>query len=148
MFKIGDVISVSKKGICKVENISKNVYEGCDKTKLYYTLRPINEINNMVVYFPTDTKLSMREIISEAEAINAINLIDAKDEIDAFTAKPTTSEINSVVNKIWEGIGKTAKATAEAEKVAAEQNAAKANIEDIFSVVDTGATVSEDTNIF
>lgn len=72
----------------------------------------------------------------------------AKAEIEAFEAEPVTSEINSVVNKIWEGIGKSAKATAEAEKVAAEQNAAKANIEDIFSVVDTGATVPEDTNIF
>lgn len=72
----------------------------------------------------------------------------AKAEIEAFEAEPVTSEINSVVNKIWEGIGKTAKATADAEKVAAEQNAAKANIEDIFSVVDTGTTVPEDTNIF
>lgn len=72
----------------------------------------------------------------------------AKAEIEAFEAEPVTSEINSVVNKIWEGIGKTAKATADAEKVIAEQNAAKANIEDIFSVVDTGTTVPEDTNIF
>lgn len=72
----------------------------------------------------------------------------AKAEIEAFEAEPVNSEINSVVNKIWEGIGKTAKATADAEKVAAEQNAAKANIEDIFSVVDTGTTVPEDTNIF
>lgn len=72
----------------------------------------------------------------------------AKVEIEAFEAEPVTSEINSVVNKIWEGIGKTAKANADAEKVAAEQNAAKANIEDIFSVVDTGTNVPEDTNIF
>lgn len=72
----------------------------------------------------------------------------AKAEIEAFEAEPVNSEINSVVNKIWEGIGKTAKATADAEKVAAEQNAAKAKIEDIFSVVDTGTTVPEDTNIF
>lgn len=72
----------------------------------------------------------------------------AKAEIEAFEADPITSEINSVVNKIWEGIGKTAKAKSDAEKVAAEQNAAKANIEDIFSVVDTGTNVLEDTNIF
>ena len=68
----------------------------------------------------------------------------AKAEIEAFEAAPITSD----VNKIWEGIGKTAKANADAEKVAAEQNAAKANIEDIFSVVDTGTNVPEDTNIF
>lgn len=70
----------------------------------------------------------------------------AKTEIETFEAEPIKSEINSVVNKIWEGIGKTAKASA--ERVVAEQNAAKTNIEDIFSVVDTGASASEDTNIF
>lgn len=70
----------------------------------------------------------------------------AKAEIEAFNADPITSEINSVVNKIWEGIGKTAKA--DAEKVASEQNSAKENFEDIFSIVDTGASASEDTNIF
>lgn len=72
----------------------------------------------------------------------------AKAEIEAFNADPVASEINSVVSKIWEGIGKTAKADADAAKVVAEQNAAKANIEDIFSVVDTGTNVPEDTNIF
>lgn len=40
----------------------------------------------------------------------------AKAEIEAFEAAPITSEINSVVNKIWEGIGKTAKANADAER--------------------------------
>lgn len=72
----------------------------------------------------------------------------AKAEIDAFNADPVASEINSVVNKIWEGIGKIAKADADAAKVIAEQNAQKAKLEDIFSIVDTGAKAPEDTNIF
>ena len=62
-------------------------------------------------------------------------------------ANPMESEINSVVSKIYEGIGKTAKA--EAEKKVAEQNAAKAQIEDIFSVVEAVATTTEeDVEIF
>lgn len=69
----------------------------------------------------------------------------AKEEIEAFNADPIKSEINSVVSKIWEGIGKSAKA--DAEKVIAEQNAAKNTVEDIFSGVNTVKTV-EDTNIF
>lgn len=71
----------------------------------------------------------------------------AKAEIEAFMANPMESEINSVVSKIYEGIGKTAKA--EAEKKVAEQNAAKAQIEDIFSVVEAVATTTEeDVEIF
>jgi hypothetical protein len=68
----------------------------------------------------------------------------AKAEIDAFNANPVESEINSVVNKIWEGIGKKAKEDA----VVAEQNSASASIEDIFSVVETNVQTAEDVNIF
>lgn len=70
----------------------------------------------------------------------------AKDEIDAFKADPVASEINSVVNKIWEGIGKKAKE----DMIVAEQNAAKnqASVEDIFSAVGTSVSVDTDTSIF
>ena len=70
----------------------------------------------------------------------------AKAEIEAFKADPIASEINSVVNKIWECIGKKAKEDA----VVAEQNAAKqaCTIEDIFSAVETKSAVDTDTNIF
>ena len=72
----------------------------------------------------------------------------AKDEIAAFEANPVESEINSVVNKIWEGIGKKAKADADAAAAAvvAEQNSA-VEVEDIFSEVVIAST-PEDTNIF
>lgn len=70
----------------------------------------------------------------------------AKAEIEAFTADPIASEINSVVNKIWEGIGKKAKEDA----VVAEQNAAnqRTSVEDIFSAVETKPAAGTDTNIF
>lgn len=70
----------------------------------------------------------------------------AKAEIEAFTADPIASEINSVVNKIWEGIGKKAKEDA----IVAEQNAAKqrTSVEDIFSAVETKPAADTDTNIF
>ena len=70
----------------------------------------------------------------------------AKSEIEAFTADPIASEINSVVNKIWEGIGKKAKEDA----VVAEQNAAnqRTSVEDIFSAVETKPAADTDTNIF
>ena len=72
----------------------------------------------------------------------------AKDEIDAFKNDPVNSEINSVVNKIWEGIGKKSKADAEANAaMIAEQNAAK-EVEDIFAGVDSVGTNNEDENIF
>ena len=70
----------------------------------------------------------------------------AQAEIDAFNADPIASEINSVVAKIWEGIGKKAKT--DAEQIAAEQNAAKSNYDDIFSEVGGKTASEEDSNIF
>lgn len=69
----------------------------------------------------------------------------AKDEIDAFCADPNTCEINSIVNKIWEGIGRNAKAN---EKVFAEQNEQHNDVEDIFSEVVSVDESKEDMNIF
>ena len=73
----------------------------------------------------------------------------AKEDVDAFMADPlnTTVEINAVENKILADIGRKAReATKQAEQVAAEQNAAKETIEDIFSGVepvegDTDSTI-------
>lgn len=71
----------------------------------------------------------------------------AKAEIEAFNADPVNVEINSVVSKIYEGIGKTAKA--ETEKKVAEQNAAKTQVEDIFAAVEVNTpAVEEDVDIF
>ena len=70
----------------------------------------------------------------------------AKAEIDAFTADPINCEINSVVNKIWEGIGKKAKEDA---KVIAEQNSANnVEVDDIFAEVSEINSAEDDESIF
>lgn len=92
-------------------------------------------------------KARARERVGEMNAaiagFSAEEQAYAKAEIDAFNADPVASEINSVVNKIWEGIGKKAKA--DAAKVV-ETNAA-VEIEDIFGEVST-PVAAEDANIF
>lgn len=93
-------------------------------------------------------KAKARERVGEMNAAIADFSNDekayAQAEIDAFNANPVESEINSVVNKIWEGIGKKAKAEA---VVVVETNSA-IEIEDIFSEVVVAAPAAEDTNIF
>ena len=69
----------------------------------------------------------------------------AQAEIEAFTADPINYEINSVVNKIWEGIGKKAKEDA---KIVAEQNASNNEVDDIFAEVSEINSADEDDSIF
>ena len=96
-------------------------------------------------------KAKARERIGELNAAIA-NFSDtekdyAKAEIEAFNADPVNVEINSVVSKIYEGIGKTAKA--DEDKKVAEQNAAKTQVEDIFAAVEViTPAVEEDVDIF
>lgn len=93
---------------------------------------------------------SLKDEMSELQKANKVNEMNsaiadfsdeekkyAESEINSFNENPDSCEINSIVTKIWEGIGKTAKqAKADAQAVA-EQNAAKAKIdmEDIFGEV-------------
>ncbi len=101
-------------------------------------------------------KKALEKALAEAQAKERLNEMNsaiaeftdeekayAQAEIDAFNADPITSEVNSVVNKIWEGIGKAAK-----EKTVAEQNSANDTVEDIFSEVGSASTSKEDLNIF
>lgn len=102
---------------------------------------------------------ALRNELAKAQAAERVNELNAaiaafsdeekgyaQAEIDAFNAEPINSEINSVVNKIWEGIGKKAKEV-EAQ-VIAEKNSANSNIEDIFGEVGTAVPATEDVNIF
>jgi len=89
------------------------------------------------------------ELSSAIEGFSDEEKAYAQEEIDAFKANPVEGEINAVVSKIYEGIGKNAKAEAEAEadKVISEQNAAKDEVIDIFGevLVDEG---NDDISIF
>lgn len=71
----------------------------------------------------------------------------AHSEIDAFNADPMNYEINAVVNKIWEGIGRAAKADADTNAKIAEQNA-ESTIEDIFSEIKADVSATENYSIF
>lgn len=95
-------------------------------------------------------KKALEKALADAQAKERINEMNsaiagftdeeknyAKAEIEAFNADPIASEINSVVNKIWEGIGKTAKL-----------NTSKMNVEDIFSEVEPDKVTPDDINIF
>lgn len=119
--------------------------------------REKNELNTANETMQTEIN-SLKETIVESqkkEKIGELNaaIADFSDEekayaqaeIDAFNADPITSEVNSVVNAILVGVGKKAR---ESAAVVAEQNAAKADIEDIFAEVGVTPTSEEDSNIF
>ncbi len=103
----------------------------------------INTLKEAVATAQKDKKIG--ELNAAIAEFSADERAYAQAEIDAFNADPIASEINSVVNAILVGIGKEAKKNA---AVVAEQNAAKADVEDIFAEVGAKAASEEDSNIF
>lgn len=81
MFKIGDIVFVQNKGVCKVENITKNAFIGANKTKEYFVLKPVDVTNNMMVYFPTDTVVNMRGLSSKNQAKVLLEKFDNLENI-------------------------------------------------------------------
>lgn len=96
MFKQGDIIFVGTKGICLIDDIKKNAFVGCDKTKEYYILKPIETTSSIVVFLPTDTSVKIRKLISKNKAQQILQ------NIRNITFETTMSDIdkNLIYSKI------------------------------------------------
>ena len=136
----------------EIEATSQEIKDALEKLKGEY-----EELNKRYEEL-WEEKKALEKALGEAQAKELLNEMNeaiagftdkekayAQTEINAFKDNPSASEINSIVNKIWEGIGKTAKAN---DKAIAEKNAIGTNVEDIFGEVGSAVTPPEDVNIF
>lgn len=74
MYQIDDLIMYGSTGVCRVSDITKQVFN--DEDKLYYVLEPLYQSG--VIYAPVDNeKVFMRPVISEEEARSLIDDIPA-----------------------------------------------------------------------
>ena len=81
MYKIGDYIVKTGKGVCKVENVTHLDMAGVDKSRLYYVLVPINDENGKI-YVPVDSSAQqMRRVMSMDEAYALMKRIPSIQEI-------------------------------------------------------------------
>lgn len=78
MYQVGDKIIYGSNGVCVIEEIKMIEVPHTDEEKAYYIIKPVFQECRISV--PTDTKIFMRPIISNAEA-NA--LIDGIPQVDA-----------------------------------------------------------------
>lgn len=91
-------------------------------------------------------KARLGELNSALEGFTDEEKNYAKEEIEKFNESPLTSEINTIVNKIYSEIGKASKEQVSKQKTA-EQNSKKVEI-DIFGDIDDIKTEKDDIDIF
>lgn len=105
-----------------------------------------SEINTLKTDLETAQKeKKIGELNSAIEGFSDEQKAYAQAEIDAFNENPLTSEINSVVDRIYAGIGR--KSQEEEAKMASEIREDE-GVEDIFSEVCSKADTEEDVDIF
>lgn len=74
MYDVNDLIMYGGTGVCKISDISNNVFSGSSEDRLYYVLEPLYQSG--VIYAPVDNeKVFMRPVISEDEAKDLIDTI-------------------------------------------------------------------------
>lgn len=73
MFSVGDVIIYGNTGVCEIVKIDTLKMDGIDSRRLYYSLKPM--FSGEVIYTPVDTKVFMRDVITEEKANEIINVI-------------------------------------------------------------------------
>ena len=105
-----------------------------------------NEINSLKADLENAQKeKKIGELNSAIEGFSDEQKAYAQAEIDAFNESPLTSEINSVVDKIYAGIGRKSKE--EEAKMASEIHEDE-GVEDIFSEVCSKSETDDDVDIF
>jgi len=100
MFNINDIVFVGTKGICKIENITKNAYTGCDKTKEYYVLKPIDSTTNMVVFLPIDTPVKIRYLVSKTKANESLKSFKSITFQTSLSEEDILSLCNSILKEV------------------------------------------------
>jgi len=76
MFQVNDLVVFGTHGICRVETIGSINMSSPDEDRIYYTLRPLYEVQHCVVYTPVDNlKAPVRAASTREEAIELINQI-------------------------------------------------------------------------
>lgn len=75
MFELNDLVMYGVVGVCRIEDIKTLDFQGVDKTREYYVMRPLEKHENMI-YVPVDHKPgALRGVISAEEARELIDEI-------------------------------------------------------------------------
>lgn len=97
MFQVGDVIVNSNNGVCRIEAVGKLNFSGMDKTRDYYTLRPLFDAGS-TIFIPVDSdKVFMRAAMTKEDALNLIEQIKDIEPIWIQDEKSRESKYKEVL---------------------------------------------------
>lgn len=87
MFQVNDYVVYGKNGVCKIDDICMQPFDGADKNIKYYVLKPVNTKGG-TIYTPVENnKVAMRNIMTKDEAMDLIHKVPVMDPISVDNEK-------------------------------------------------------------
>lgn len=91
MFKQGDYVNYSCRGVCLIDEIKEKTID--DKKDMYYIMHPIN-IKNSIIMSPVDNeKVKMRLVIKKDKAEDIIDTLFDNSDLPRITDKKTRERV-------------------------------------------------------
>lgn len=91
MFKQGDYVNYSCRGVCLIDEIKEKTID--NKKNMYYIMHPIN-IKNSIIMTPVDNeKTKMRLILKKEKAENIIETFLENSDLPRITDKKTRERV-------------------------------------------------------
>lgn len=112
-YSIGDVVVYGRQGVCRVEAVGAPPVATADASKAYYTLALVHRAGR--IYAPTDTRTSMRPVITREAALALMERIPDIDEsvyqapdtcalkqhYDALLSSDDCDDLVHIIKSIW-----------------------------------------------
>jgi CarD family transcriptional regulator len=97
MFKQGDYVNYSCRGVCLIDEIKEKTID--NKKNMYYIMHPIN-LKNSILMTPVDNeKTKMRLIMKKEKAENIIDLLLENSDLPRITDRKTRERVYTKVLK-------------------------------------------------
>ena len=87
MFKVNDYVFYGASGVCRVDNVCTEPFEGAPKDVLYYVLHTLSEPKQTILNPVKNEKVHMRYAMSSAEAEGFFSLLPTLSPLEGASAK-------------------------------------------------------------
>lgn len=87
MFKVNDYVFYGANGVCQIDDICTDPFEGAPKGLLYYVLHTLSEPRQTILNPVTNDKVRMRCVMTEAEAVGFFSLLPTLSPLEGNSAK-------------------------------------------------------------
>lgn len=87
MFEVNDYVFYGVNGVCQIDDIRQEPFDGAPKGILYYVLHTLSEPRQIIFNPVNNEKVRMRHVMSKSEAKDFFSLLPTLSPLEGSSAK-------------------------------------------------------------